>query len=97
MDLLFQESAPIPTHALAAVVAVILGGLQLASTKGDDAASYAGMDLGAANGICEHLVFFHQRAQAVGCVQSDSLAECLDSVFAGDGGVPRTSRKYPAT
>lgn len=34
MDLLFQESAPIPTHALAAMLAVILGGLQLASTKG---------------------------------------------------------------
>ena len=34
MDLLFQESAPIPTHAMAAMAAVILGGLQLASAKG---------------------------------------------------------------
>tara|TARA_B100000683_G_C12456370_1_gene542241 strand:+ start:218 stop:610 length:393 start_codon:yes stop_codon:yes gene_type:complete len=34
MELLFQESAPIPTHAMAAMAAVILGGLQLASAKG---------------------------------------------------------------
>ena len=34
MELLFQESAPIPTHAMAAMTAVILGGLQLASAKG---------------------------------------------------------------
>ena len=34
MELLFQESAPIPTHAMAAMAAVFLGGLQLASAKG---------------------------------------------------------------
>ena len=34
MELLSQESAPIPTHAMAAMAAVILGGLQLASAKG---------------------------------------------------------------
>ena len=34
MELLFQESAPIPTHVMAAMAAVILGGLQLASAKG---------------------------------------------------------------
>ena len=34
MELLFQESAPIPTHAMAAMAAVILGGLQIASAKG---------------------------------------------------------------
>ena len=34
LDPLFQEAMPIPSHALAAMAAVILGGAQLASAKG---------------------------------------------------------------
>jgi uncharacterized membrane protein len=32
--LLFQEAAPIPSHALVALLAVLLGGLQLSRAKG---------------------------------------------------------------
>ena len=34
MEILFQEAAPIPSHALVALLAVLLGGLQLSRTKG---------------------------------------------------------------
>ena len=34
MELLLSQISPIPSHALAALAAVILGGAQLASTKG---------------------------------------------------------------
>ena len=34
LDPLFQEAMPIPSHALAAMAAVVLGGAQLASVKG---------------------------------------------------------------
>ena len=34
LDPLFQEAVPIPSHALAAMAAVVLGGAQLASAKG---------------------------------------------------------------
>ena len=34
MEILFQSVAPIPSHALAALLAVLLGGLQLSRVKG---------------------------------------------------------------
>ena len=34
MELLLSQVMPIPSHALAAVAAVVLGGVQLASAKG---------------------------------------------------------------
>ena len=34
MDLLFLEARPIPSHALAALLAVLIGGVQLMSAKG---------------------------------------------------------------
>ncbi len=34
MDLLFLEARPIPSHALIALAAVIIGAIQLATTKG---------------------------------------------------------------
>ena len=34
MDLLFSQARPIPSHAVMAMMAVILGGIQLASVKG---------------------------------------------------------------
>ena len=34
MDMLWSQIAPIPSHALAAMAAVVLGGAQLASAKG---------------------------------------------------------------
>ena len=34
MDLLFLEAKPIPSHAITALAAVIIGGIQLASAKG---------------------------------------------------------------
>lgn len=34
MELLFLEARPIPSHAITALVAVIVGGVQLTSTKG---------------------------------------------------------------
>ena len=34
MEILFQEAAPIPSHALLASLAVLLGGLQLSRAKG---------------------------------------------------------------
>ncbi len=34
MEILFQEAAPIPSHALLALLAVLLGGLQLSRVKG---------------------------------------------------------------
>ena len=34
MEILFQEAAPIPSHALLALLAILLGGLQLSRVKG---------------------------------------------------------------
>ena len=34
MDLLFLEARPIPSHALMALLAVVIGGVQLVSAKG---------------------------------------------------------------
>ncbi len=34
MDLLFLEARPIPSHALMALLAVVIGGVQLMSAKG---------------------------------------------------------------
>jgi uncharacterized membrane protein len=34
MELLFLEARPIPSHAITALIAVIVGGVQLTSTKG---------------------------------------------------------------
>jgi uncharacterized membrane protein len=34
MDLLFLEARPIPSHALMALLAVVIGGVQLTSAKG---------------------------------------------------------------
>ena len=34
MELLFLEAKPIPSHAITALLAVIIGGIQLASAKG---------------------------------------------------------------
>lgn len=34
MEILFQETSPIPSHALAALAAVVIGGWQLATQKG---------------------------------------------------------------
>ena len=34
MDALWAEAAPIPLHAVAAMLAVLLGGIQLAGKKG---------------------------------------------------------------
>ena len=34
MELLFLEAKPIPSHAIAALVAVIMGSIQLISAKG---------------------------------------------------------------
>ena len=34
MDLLFLEARPIPSHALMALLAVVIGGVQLISAKG---------------------------------------------------------------
>ena len=34
MDLLFSEARPIPSHALMALLAVVIGGVQLITAKG---------------------------------------------------------------
>ncbi len=88
MDLLFQESAPIPTHALAAMLAVILGGLQLASTKGTTQHRMLGWIWVLLMAYVSISSFFISELKLWGAFSPIHLLSAWTAVFAGDGGLP---------
>ena len=57
MEILFHEAAPIPSHALVALLAVLLGGLQLSRAKGT--AQHPRLDVGGSDGLCGRVFFSH--------------------------------------
>ena len=62
MEVLFQDPAPIPKHAIAAMSAVLLGGTAARKCQGRDAASLAGMEPGSVDDLRQRVVFFYQRS-----------------------------------
>ena len=58
LDSLLQEATPTPSHALAAMGAVVLGGAQLASAKGTGRHRALGWAW-RPDDLCGHLIIFY--------------------------------------
>ena len=93
LDPLLQEAMPIPSHALAAMGAVVLGGVQLASAKGTALHRALGR---AWVGLMTYVVissFFMSELRPWGALSPTHLLS-LDPILTGDGGSPRPSWQY---
>ena len=78
MDLLFLEARPIPSHALMALLAVVVGGVQLMSAKEHLSTRYW-VTLGQPHDVRVDLLIFHLRDSVLGrLVQftSSALGPC---------------------
>ena len=93
MDLLFLEARPIPSHALMALLAVVVGGVQLMSAR-NTSAQGTGLHLGQPHDVRVDLLVFHLRDSIVGCLQSNSPPQRLDRADLMHGGLFCASGKH---